>query len=44
MTAKLTEDGEVQLNLAAAFRDAYGPAYYVQRHPYDTPLRPPLSQ
>lgn len=40
----LPEDGEVQLNLATAFRDAYEPAYYDQRLPYDAPLKPLLSQ
>lgn len=40
----LPEDGEIQLNLASAFRDAYEPAYYDQRLPYDTPLRPLISR
>ena len=40
----LPEDGEIQLDMAAAFRNAYEPAYYDQRLPYDSHLRPPLSQ
>jgi hypothetical protein len=40
----LPEDGETQIDLAAAFKDAYDPAYYHQRLPYDSPLRPPLSE
>lgn len=40
----LPEDGEIQLDLAAAFRNAYEPAYYDQRLPFDSPLRPALSQ
>lgn len=39
----LPEDSEIQLDLAAAFRDAYEPAYYDQRLPYEVPLRPALS-
>lgn len=40
----LPEDGEIQLNLATAFRDAYEPAFYDQRLPYDVPLKPLPSQ
>jgi hypothetical protein len=40
----LPEDGETQIDLPAAFRDAYDPAYYHQRLPYDSPLRPTLSE
>jgi hypothetical protein len=40
----LPEDGETQIDLALAFKDAYDPAYYHQRLPYDSPLRPPLSE
>ncbi len=40
----LPEDDEIQLDLAAAFRNTYEPAYYDQRLPYDSPLRPGLNQ
>jgi hypothetical protein len=39
----LPEDGEMQIDLAAAFRDAYEPAYYDRRLPYESTLRPPLT-
>ncbi len=39
----LPEDDDVLLDLAAAFADAYEPAYYQQRLPYGSPLSPPLS-
>lgn len=40
----LPEDGETQIDLSAAFRAAYDPAFYDQRLPYETTLRPPLSE
>lgn len=39
----LPEDGDVPLDLSAAFRDAYEPAYYDQRLPYDSAINPPLT-
>lgn len=40
----LPEDGEIQLDLASSFRDAYEPAYYEQRLPYERTLHPKLSE
>jgi hypothetical protein len=39
----LPEDGEITLDLGAAFRDAYEPAYYDRRLPYHETLNPALS-
>lgn len=40
----LPEDSETQIDLSAAFRTAYDPAFYDQRLPYDIQLRPPLNE
>jgi hypothetical protein len=40
----LPEDGEIVLDLAAAFRSAYEPAYYERRLPYHEKLQPSLSE
>jgi hypothetical protein len=38
----LPEDGEVALDLQKVFADAYEPAFFHRRLPYDRPLLPPL--